>query len=158
MMIIGLGNEFRHDDAVGIIAVRLLHELGVPAEEHDSDPATLIDRWNGADRLVLIDAVCSGAHPGLIHCLDVSRSPLPRDLFKRSTHAVGLADAIELSRELGTLPDHVFVFGIEAGDFTDGVGLSPEVERALPVLVKAVSDLHNPPRGSVAKLLYQSKK
>ena len=44
----------------------------------------------------------------------------------------------ELSRTLGTLPPKVLVFGIEARNLAVGVGLSPEVEVNLPVLVQEV--------------------
>jgi hydrogenase maturation protease len=138
MIVIGIGNEFRHDDAVGLIAARRLREHGLPAEEHEGDPATLMDRWRSADSVILIDAVASGASPGTIHRLDVSVSPLNRQLFKSSTHALGLADAIELARTLGTLPPRVYVFGVEARDLSAGIGLSPEVESALPALLEEV--------------------
>jgi hydrogenase maturation protease len=138
MIIIGLGNEFRHDDAIGLIAARRLRERGVPAEEHEGDLATLMDRWKRADGLILIDAVTSGGVPGTLHRLDVSTSPLNREVFKNSTHALGLADAVELSRTLGTLPARVYVFGVEVKDVSAGVGVSPEVERALPVLLEEV--------------------
>jgi hydrogenase maturation protease len=138
MIVIGLGNEFRHDDAVGLIAARRLRECGVPAEEHEGDLASLIDRWKQSDVLILIDAVTSGATPGTLHRLDVSAAPLNRELFQTSTHALGLADAVELSRTLGTLPARVLVFGVEVQDLRAGVGLSPEVEQALPILLEEV--------------------
>jgi hydrogenase maturation protease len=138
MKIIGLGNEFRHDDAVGLIVARRLREQGFAAEEHEGDPASLIDRWQGLGALILVDAVSSGASPGTLHRFDASASPLPQELFKSSTHALGLADAVELSRELGTLPARVLVYGVEAGELTAGIGLSAEVERALPVLLEEV--------------------
>ena len=138
MMVIGLGNEFRHDDAIGLVAARRLGERGIPAEEHEGDLATLMSRWAGADGLILIDAVTSGAAPGTVHRLDVTASPLKRELFKGSTHALGLADAVELSRALGTLPARVLVFGVEVRDVNTGIGLSPEVEQALPGLVEEV--------------------
>jgi len=136
MIVIGIGNEFRRDDAVGLIAARCLRGRGVPAEEHEGDPAALIERWARADGLILIDAVTSGAPPGTVHRLDVSDSPLNRELFKSSTHALGLADTVELSRTLGTLPARVLVFGVEVRDLSAGVGLSSEVERALPALLE----------------------
>lgn len=144
MIVIGLGNEFRHDDAAGLVAARRLRERGMAAEEHEGDLATLIDRWKGADGVILMDAVSSGAAPGTLHRLDVSTSPLPRELFKSSTHALGLADAVELSRTLGTLPARVLVFGVEARDFTAGLGLSAEVERALSALVEEVASCTKP--------------
>jgi hydrogenase maturation protease len=138
MIVIGLGNEFRHDDAVGLIAVRRLRKNGLAAEEHEGDLATLMDRWTAAEDVILIDAVSSGAEPGTIHLLDISVAPLDREHVTSSTHALGLADAVELSRALGTLPPHVYVFGIEVRNVRAGVGLSPEVEQALPVLINEV--------------------
>ena len=129
-MIIGLGNEFRHDDAVGLIAARRLHGV-----EHEGDIGDLISRWEGLERVILIDAVASGAAPGTIHRLDVSVSSVPRRLFQNSTHALGLADAIELSRVMGTLPGEVVIYGIEVRDTTAGIGLSPEVTKALEALI-----------------------
>jgi hydrogenase maturation protease len=136
-VIIGLGNEFRHDDALGLIAAGRLQREGVPAIEHEADAADLMMRWESIDRMILIDAVSSGVAPGTIHRLDASTSPLPRELFQ-STHALGLADAIELSRTLGTLPREVLIYGIEVRDTSAGVGLSPEVERALDTVVAEV--------------------
>ena len=138
MLVIGLGNEFRRDDAAGLIAARRLRKRGVVAEEHCGAPAALMDRWMGTDGVILIDATVSGAEPGSIHSLNASVSPLPRELFRSSTHALGLVDAIELSRALDVLPAEVFVFGIEARDLTHGIGLSSEVESALPALVEQV--------------------
>jgi len=140
-MVIGLGNEFRHDDAVGLIAARRLREIGIAAEEHEGDPATLMNRWKGADGLILMDAVVSGAAVGTLHRVDASSAPLPLELFKSSTHALGLAEAVELSRTLGTLPSRVVVFGIEVRDVTAGVGVSPEVESTLVLLVVEVAKL-----------------
>jgi hydrogenase maturation protease len=133
VVIIGLGNEFRHDDAVGLVAARRLHGV-----EHEGDIGDLISRWQGLERVILIDAVSSGAAPGTIHRLDVSVSRVPPELFKNSTHALGLADAIELSRALGTLPHEVLIYGIEVRDTTAGIGLSPEVAKALEALIAEV--------------------
>ena len=138
MIVIGLGNEFRRDDAIGLIAARRLREQGIAAQEHEGDLAGLIDQWKSAEGLILIDAVKSGAIPGTVHRRDVSATPLDREVFKSSTHALGLADAVELSRMLGTLPSRVLVFGVEVRDVSAGVGLSLEVERALPGLLEEV--------------------
>jgi hydrogenase maturation protease len=133
VVIIGLGNEFRHDDAVGLFAARRLHGV-----EHQADVGDLIASWEGLESVILIDAVSSGAAPGTIHRLDVTDSPVPRELFKNSTHALGLADAIELSRALGTLPHEVLIYGIEVRDTTAGIGLSPEVATALEALIASL--------------------
>ena len=138
MMVIGVGNEFRRDDAAGLAAARRLRESGLLVLEHQGDMAALIEKWKGADKLILIDAVAPVRKPGTIYRLDASAAPLDRELFATSTHAFSLADAVELSRAMGTLPPDVLVFGIEAINLALGIGLSPEVEAALPGLVNEV--------------------
>ena len=46
----------------------------------------------------------SGAAPGTTRRLDASRERLPAELFRGSTHALGLAEAVELARALDRLP------------------------------------------------------
>jgi hydrogenase maturation protease len=138
MLIIGVGNEFRGDDAAGLVAARRLRESGLVVEEHQGDMAALIGRWKGADCLIIIDAAAPGRTPGAIYRLDASTASLDRELFNTSTHGFGLAEAIEVSRALGTLPPHVLVFGIEARNLAMGIGVSAEVEAALPPLMDEV--------------------
>jgi len=138
IVVVGVGNDFRQDDAAGLIAARRLRDCGILAEEHQGDFATLMETWKDAGSLILIDAIAPGRVPGAMYRLNASTSALDRQVFNTSTHAFGLADVIELSRTLGTLPPRVLVFGIEAKNLAVGVGLSPEVEASLPELVKEV--------------------
>ena len=138
IVVVGVGNDFRQDDAAGLIAARRLRDCGILAEEHQGDFATLNETWKEADSLILIDAIAPCRVPGAIYRLNASTSPLDRQVCNTSTHAFGLADVIELSRALGTLPPRVLVFGIEAKNLAVGVGLSREVEASLPELVKEV--------------------
>ena len=60
---------------------------------------------------------------------------LPVELFRHSTHALGVADAVELGRELERLPRRLAVYGIEGERFDAGEGLTPIVEIAVQDLV-----------------------
>ncbi len=136
LLIIGIGNEYRSDDAAGLLVVRLLHETALPQArviEHGGEGAALLEEWTGADALIMVDAVASGAAPGTIHRFDARTHPLPACLRSHSTHAFSVAEAVELARSLGRLPARVIVYGIEGHDFAAGVGLSPEVEAAVPL-------------------------
>ena len=55
-----------------------------------------------------------------------------------STHHLGVAEAVELGRSLGRLPDRREVIGIEGGWFGAGRGLSPEVRGAVEELETAL--------------------
>jgi hydrogenase maturation protease len=140
-LIIGLGNEYRHDDAVGLVVARRLRQAApksVRVLEETGEGASLLESWQDAEMVILIDAVQSGAAPGTLHRLDAHAQPMAKEFFRFSTHAFGLAEAVELGRALGRLPPRLIVYGIEGKSFEAGVGLSPEVEAAAQVVVERV--------------------
>jgi hydrogenase maturation protease len=141
--VVGVGNRWRSDDAVGLLVARRVRgevPRGVEVLELEGEPAGLIDAFEGADALYVVDAVSSGAAPGTVHRLDASAEPLPAELFASSTHLLGLADALEIARALGRLPGRVVVFGIEGESFAAGEGLSAAVEGAAERVAEAVRE------------------
>ena len=140
-LIVGIGNEYRGDDAVGLIVTRRLKLRladSVAVLEQGGDGAALMEAWRGAETVIVIDAVVSGAAPGTIHRFDANTRPIPEGALRCSTHAFGVAEAIELSRALGDLPGSLVVYGVEGKNFAPGVGLSPEVENAACIVVRRV--------------------
>ena len=69
---------------------------------------------------MLADAVASGAAPGAVHRFDAAAAALPASFAGASTHALGLAEAIELGRVLRRLPPRLVVLGIEGAGFATG--------------------------------------
>lgn len=140
-ILIGIGNANRGDDAVGVLIARAARErLGdsVVVRERSGETMGLIEAWTGYGRAIVVDAMLSGADCGSIERFDAARFPLGRDSWTYSTHGMGLPEAIELSRSLGTLPETLVVFGIEGREFAPGAALSPELETALPRIVERV--------------------
>jgi hydrogenase maturation protease len=139
--IIGLGNELRGDDAVGLLAARRLRQaVGNRAEVIEAEMAgvDLIELMEGARVVILIDAARSGKNPGMIHRLDASDSPIGVRTLLRSSHALGISDALELARTIGVLPARVIVYGIEVGHMEAGQALSSPVAKALDEIVGQV--------------------
>lgn len=139
--IIGLGNELRGDDAIGLLVARRLHQtIRTCAEviEAEMVGVDLIDLMEGARVAILIDAARSGQGPGTIHRLDASAGPIARQIFPHSSHAFGISEALELARVLGVLPPRVVVYGIEAGNTEAGQALSSPVAKALDEVVERI--------------------
>lgn len=132
-LIIGIGNRARGDDAAGLVVAERLG-LSERVIAHNGEAASLMQLWSQATEVVLVDAVTAGLPAGSVVEVDVGRQPIPTGLC-RSTHALGPAEALELSRVLGALPDVVTLYGIEGADFSPGGGLSPEVESAVDRVV-----------------------
>jgi hydrogenase maturation protease len=138
LSLIGIGNRFRRDDAAGLEVVRrlrLAHPPGVILIEQEGEPGSLIESWSSADEALVIDGVSSGSTPGKVHRFDVTDAPLPAEVFNRSTHAMGLPEAVELARELDRLPGRLVVYGIEGENFEAGEGLSEPVQKTVEKLV-----------------------
>jgi hydrogenase maturation protease len=130
-LIVGVGNAVRGDDAAGLIAARRLGGIAL-----EGDPTALVDLFASVSAAVVIDAVRTGAPPGTIHRFDAGAAPLPASVrSSSSTHAVGVAEAIELARTLGRLPPRITVFGIEGARFEAGAAISTQVAAAIDEVV-----------------------
>jgi hydrogenase maturation protease len=73
----------------------------------------LLEKMAGADGVILIDAVQSGAPPGSAFALD--RGQLLRAGDRFSSHALGVAEVLALGEKLEELPPRLGLIGIEAG-------------------------------------------
>lgn len=143
VLIVGLGNDLRGDDAVGVLVARCLAFEGVPAgvevREEQGDASELLEAWQGRTAAIVVDALRSGASAGRRLRLEAGTTPLPRTLRgSMSTHAVSLAEAIELARAIGSLPGHVVVHAVAGRRFAPGAAPSPEVTAAVPAVAAAV--------------------
>jgi len=103
VVVIGLGNALRHDDAAGLAIARRLraatHGRGIAVYEHEGETLALLDIWQSARAAVLVDTIRSGAAPGTVQRFDATAAPIPARLESScSTHAFGLGQAIELAR------------------------------------------------------------
>jgi len=140
-VVIGIGNEWRGDDAVGREVVRSLRgTLGgsVRLTECNGMANEILDAWEGCDRAILVDAVRTGAAPGSLTRLDCSQT-LPETGLPVSTHGFGVREAIELARNIGRLPETVIVYGVEASNFEMGAPLSAPVARAVATATRRVA-------------------
>jgi hydrogenase maturation protease len=141
VVVLGVGNRYRRDDGAGLAVTELLARRvprGVQVVECEQEPSRLLEAWDGADAALIVDTVQSGAEPGTLHRFDASAEPVPAQVFRGSTHAFGVGEAVELGRALGRLPQRVLVYGVEGGRFEAGEGLTPAVEAAVTVAADAV--------------------
>lgn len=141
--VIGIGNVFRRDDGVGIqVAQQVRSRLPgtVDVIEQYGEGAELLDAFDGADAVILVDAARGGADPGTHVQLNPALEAIPSDYFSYSTHAFSLAEAVELARVLDQLPDEVRIHAIVGSDFGSGEGLTAAVESAIPGVIQSIID------------------
>ncbi len=144
-VVVGVGNDLRRDDGFGLaVAARLRGRVpaGVEIAECEQELSRLLDTWDGASTAIVVDAVESGSTPGTLHRYDAGAEAdaIPARMFRSSTHAFGVGEAIEVARALGRLPRQVVVYGVEGSEFTAGEGLTTSVEAAVEIVATAVLD------------------
>jgi len=130
-LVIGVGNPDRGDDGLGaLIASKLAQLSNARVIVRRADLLVLIDDWVDDDSVVLIDAAAGSSRPGTIHRFDLATSSLPPNLSASSTHAFGLAEAVELARALGRLPKRIILYAVEGIDFEPGAPMTAQAARA----------------------------
>jgi hydrogenase maturation protease len=129
LLVVCVGNRDRGDDGAGPRVADLLRappSADLEVREMAGDGADLLLAWAGADQVIVVDAVVSGAPVGTIHVIDGTRQAVPPAPL-HSTHGLGVAEAVALGRALGSLPRLLTVYGIEGADFTPGAAPSRAV-------------------------------
>lgn len=141
IVIVGVGTMYAGDDAVGLIVAERLRDRRPERATvilHGGEGASLLALLEGTEAAIVVDAMHSGAAPGAVRRFDVSERRLPARAFRHSTHAFGVADAVELGHAMQQLPSRFIVYGIEGQSFGAGDRLSAEVEAAVPLVVERV--------------------
>jgi len=142
ILVVGTGNSWRGDDAVGLevasaLRGRLPDSVRVLATE--AEQSSLMDEWEGCDAVLIVDAVHSSAEPGTVHRVDLNAEVVPHAVLQGSTHHFSLGDTIELARALKRLPATALFFGIEGASYAPGEPLSPAVAAAVPAIVEEIA-------------------
>lgn len=144
-LVLGVGNRDRGDDAVGPIVAEAMARRWPGALEAmvvEGDLSTLALRWRPEHRVVVVDAMVSGAEPGTAVAIEwPSAEAAGVGASPTSTHSIGLAAALELARLLGRLPAALTVVGVEGTAFDLLAPLSPAVAAAVEPVVAQVASL-----------------
>ncbi len=153
ILIAGVGNELRQDDAFGVLlAQKLQQETSFPPSvkvmEIGSGGIHLVQQlFDGYDVLILLDIVKWGGAAGTIHFKEVEVkdiTQLPKDEqneFLADMHYINPLKALMMAKALNVLPKQVLFLGCESEEHEEiGIGMSSAVEEAIPVAVKKIED------------------
>ncbi|MFJ3103590.1 hydrogenase maturation protease [Streptomyces sp. NPDC086835] len=152
-LVAGVGNIFLGDDGFGVEVARRLAEEELPPDVEVADIGIrgvhlAYQLLDGYDTLVIIDATARGNEAGTLYLIEAGapgdRSPaedVPLDGHRMSPDAV-LALLDTLCAGTGaTPPRRTLVVGCEPAVIDEVIGLSPQVDAAVPGAVRMVTDL-----------------
>jgi len=149
ILVLGLGNTLLSDDGIGPALLQQMaeDESRWQGEVEFLDGGTqglaLLGHLSGRRALIIVDALQKGKAPGTVYRLTL---PEVRDLSKgraSSGHESNAGELLAAAELLDELPGQLFVVGVEPEKIATGFGLSPAVEKALPVASDQVACLLN---------------
>ncbi|MCA9731681.1 MAG: hydrogenase maturation protease [Deferribacteres bacterium] len=136
-LVIGIGNNFRNDDQVGLNLARRIEQKHIPDVEivaESKEILSLIERWNERKCVYVCDAVKSGSPVGTIFRFDILSGNLKNSLSHFSSHSFGISEVVALAKQLNQLPQKLLFYGIEGANYDYGNELTPKVKNAEDVV------------------------
>lgn len=138
--IIGIGNPMMADDGIG---PRLISELegsgpGVDLIDMGTGGMQLVHVLAGYDSVIIIDSADMGLSPGESRIFSPGEVVSLKETRAYSLHDWDLMRSIEISGELGEAPERILILAVQPGSLDMSEGLSPEVERGIPVYIEGI--------------------
>jgi len=150
LLVIGLGQDLRGDDAVGLEVVKrwqaenpeIAEDPEVVVELAPLPGLSLLSFLECVEAAILVDAVQSGAAPGTLHVLE--REDLASfGSDARSAHGWGVGETLALGEDLyrEKMPEQVYLLAIEAGSLELGSPMSAAVQEVVAAAARKLQDL-----------------
>ncbi len=136
------------DEGVGVRVIDYIREKrplpkGIEVIDGGTGGMRLIPLIKDADHLIIIDAVRGGGKPGDIYRFAIDDLPL-KIKQKISLHEVGLQEIFSILNLLTEKRPETVIIGVEPKEVSYGVGLTPDVESAVPdVALRVLKEVEN---------------
>jgi len=141
ILILGLGNILLGDEGVGVRVIEQLLSRPLPDEIEVIDGGTagyeLINFFEGKEKVIIVDAVKTNDTPGSVYKMDLSLVQ-EDETVQLSLHQIGLKNVFKMASLMDLNPE-VTLVGIVPKNYQDyNIGLSDEVEKAIPLAIETV--------------------
>ena len=142
VLILGLGNPLLGDEGIGVRVVEELARLklpdGVSVVEGGTAGLGLIALMEGYERVIVVDAADMGHPPGHVVRFTPSDAKFKTAGGPLSLHQVGLGEVLALAQALEVAPAALIIIGVQPGRVEGRTRLSPELEGAIPQIIRIV--------------------
>jgi hydrogenase maturation protease len=144
LVIIGIGNQYMKDDAVGLLVARELKKQEIVSdqffifEENTLDLSTLLP-FKEARKVILVDTIKSGLEPGSVSEYTLTRNKQSVSKIP-DLHSLQFCDILDLANQTKWFKGDLVLIGIEPLDCSVGEGISFVVRNAIPKLIEKVKE------------------
>jgi len=144
ILILGLGNDIRNEDAVGIIVAKKLYEKikseNVFFEECYLGGFRIFDIIVGYDKVIIIDTISESQDLKFGECYKIYYNKESYGFNLYSSHNFGLFNSIELTKKLGfKVPKDISIYAIVVKKLDEfGEKISDEIKQRIPQIVEEI--------------------
>ena len=142
IVILGIGNLLLKDEGVGIHVLQALKDAPFPSDvdleliDGGTSP-NVFYLLDGADKLIIIDAVLGGGDPGSVYRFranDVAAEDKPI----LSLHQMGLLEGLKMMEQMASEPKEAVIIGVEPKEIGWGLELSSDMQQKISQIVEVV--------------------
>lgn len=142
-LVLGVGNKLMADEGVGVHVIeRLISKYRLPEEVQVLDGGTLgldlLYYLEGIENLLIVDAAETGKEAGAMIRLENEEVPAFMSI-KISPHQVGVPDMLAAARLKDIYPKRLVLLGIQPGEITLSLDLSPALAANLGMYAERVA-------------------
>ncbi len=142
IVILGIGNLLLKDEGVGIHVLQALKDAPFPpdVELELIDGGTSPDVFyllDGADKLIIIDAVLGGGDPGSVYRFRAN-DVVAEDKPILSLHQMGLLEGLKMMEQMASEPKEAVIIGVEPKEIGWGLELSSDMQQKISQIVEVV--------------------
>ncbi len=141
VLIIGIGNPSRGDDALGPMLIERLEAMNLPDVELLTDFQLQVEYaydMRGRERVTFVDASVGGAEPFAYQQIQAEADS------SYSSHALSPAALLHTFRQLYGEPPKAYVLAIRGYEFELGAGLSVQATSHLEQALTCITAQHAP--------------
>ncbi len=138
ILIAGLGDKLRGDDGLGPLVIEKLKNEKLPenveVEDFGSGVFALLNKIEQYEKIIVVDAIKREGNPGEVYNFELS------DLKKgklTNIHETKIDKIVLVAKELG-VETKILIVGCEPKSMEYEVGLSKEVEKAIPEIIDLI--------------------
>lgn len=135
--LVGVGNYFGGDDAVGSLVVEYIVvnglDHGFEAVDLSTDALSLVAYLGEeTEAILVVDAAHIGVAPGDFLIFSPDQVRTQKDLSGFTTHEGDVLKVLGMAREAGYVIPPIAIMGIQPCDMTSGAGLSDRLAQRVP--------------------------
>jgi hydrogenase maturation protease len=144
ILILGLGNDIRNEDAVGIIVAKKLYEKvkseDVFFEECSLAGFRIFDIIVGYDKVIIIDTIPENQDLKFGECYKICNKEEDSKFNLYSSHNFSLFNSIKLAKDLGlNVPKDISIYAVAVKKLDEfGEGISEEIKQKIPHIVEEI--------------------